>query len=105
MSEKVIQAEIQLELAKVGVRLWRNNVGLFDTKDGRKIRTGLCVGSSDLVGFAIPSGRFVAVECKTEKGRATPQQLAFIDAVNKGGGIAFIARSAAEALNIMKERL
>lgn len=105
MSEKIIQTEIQLELAKIGIRLWRNNVGLFDTKDGRKIRTGLCVGSSDLIGIVIVSGKFIAIEVKAEKGRPTKEQLAFIKMVNDCGGIAFIARSVEEAVKMLKERL
>lgn len=32
------------------IKMWRNNVGVFKV-DKRYIRTGLCVGSADLIGF------------------------------------------------------
>jgi len=105
MSEKQIMIDVQLELAKVGVLLFRNNCGMLQDKNGTYVRYGLGTGSSDLIGWALPSGRFVAVEVKTPTGKATKEQLAFIDAVNKGGGIAFLARSAAEALEEIKKRL
>lgn len=50
--EGEIMRRHQLKVCKnKNVRLWRNNVGVFYTKDGRMIRTGLCVGSADLIGF------------------------------------------------------
>lgn len=108
MSEKKIMQDIQVELSRLGARVFRNNIGLFETSDGRKIRTGLCVGSSDLIGWCSITvtqdmiGRqvaiFTAVEVKTETGRVTPEQENFIGAVRKSGGIAFIARSINDAV-------
>ena len=97
MSEAEIMRRIQVALVKQGCRLFRNNVGLFETKDGRKLRTGLCVGSADLIGWT-PTGQFLAVEVKTPIGKATPEQIAFLQAVSLSGGRAFIARSEQEAL-------
>jgi hypothetical protein len=105
MSEKLIMQQIQLELAKIGVRLLRNNVGMLEDARGQKVKYGLCKGSSDLIGWICPSGKFCAVEVKTATGRATPEQLAFIDAVNNGGGVAFIARSVEDALQQIRGRL
>lgn len=94
-----------MALAPLGIRLFRNNVGMLEDRNGQKVKYGLCKGSSDLIGWATPSGKFVAVEVKTPIGRATPEQQAFIDAVNKAGGIAFIARSSQEALEKLRGAL
>lgn len=90
------------------VRLFRNAVGgVCDQRTGNWIRYGLCEGSSDLIGWQsieiTPEmvGRrvavFVALECKSETGRATPEQERFVAAVNAAGGIGAIVRSADEA--------
>ena len=59
---------------------------------GRSYRYGLAVGSSDLIGWTA-TGRFLAVEVKSAKGKATPEQLAFIEAVRAAGGVAGVVRS------------
>lgn len=101
MSEKQIMIEIQLALANVGVRLFRNNCGMLQDQNGTYVRYGLGTGSSDLVGICSNTGQFVAVEVKAEKGKATKEQLAFIDMINSCGGIAFVARSVGEALEMI----
>ena len=37
--------------AQLGMKLWRNQVGTYKLADGRYISSGLCVGSSDLIGY------------------------------------------------------
>lgn len=49
-------------------------------------------GVSDIIGL-LPGGRFLAIEVKTDRGKATPRQDKFIRDVNEEGGLAFIARS------------
>ena len=88
-------------------RVFRNNVGLFTTDNGDKIRTGLCKGSSDLIGW-VPveiTGEmvgkkvaiFLGIEIKSGRGRASRDQLNFIHQVRGAGGIAFITRSPEDA--------
>jgi hypothetical protein len=108
MPETTIMRNIQLALSCVGVRMFRNNTGLFNTADGSRIRTGLCVGSSDLIGLtprvitADMLGRqvaiFTAIEVKTAKGKLRPEQKAFLSMVKKAGGIAIVARDVDEAI-------
>jgi hypothetical protein len=107
VSEKQIMQSIQLELAKIGVRLFRNNVGMLEDRNGQKVKFGLCKGSSDLIGwypvkvtsdmvgktFAV----FSALEIKTIIGIPTMEQKNFISAVKESGGIAAIVRSPEEA--------
>ena len=100
MKESDIQRLIMLALSEAGCLIWRNNTGVLKNAAGIPIKFGLCVGSSDLIGLT-PTGRFLAVEIKTSKGRATPEQLRFIEAVRARGGIAGIARSPAEALALL----
>lgn len=68
--------------------------------DARPLHAGLCVGSSDIIGIT-PDGRFLAVEVKTKTGRATAEQIRFIDAVRRKGGVAGIARSVDDALSLL----
>ena len=102
-TEANIQKEIMLALSQAGCTVWRNNTGAF--KDGdRFIKYGLCKGSSDLIGIA-PNGRFLAVEVKTAKGKPTKEQINFIEQVRMKGGIAFVARSAEEAVTELRRYL
>ena len=102
MREQDIQRLIMLALSEAGCLIFRNNVGVLKNAAGIPIRFGLAVGSSDLIGLT-PTGRFLAVEIKTSKGRATTEQLRFIEAVRARGGIAGIARSPAEALALLAQ--
>jgi hypothetical protein len=112
--ETKIQNLILTALSKAGCLVFRNETagawvgrvlykdpGQVTLIDARMIRFGLSVGSSDIIGIA-PCGRFLAVEIKTSKGRATKEQLRFIEAVNNAGGIAGIARSAEDALKLIR---
>lgn len=113
MNEADIQREVMMELSRLGAVVWRNNTAIvtgWDTvktaisllkrgqisacisflQSRRPITVGLCKGSSDIIG--IYRGLFLAVEVKTPKGRVSADQQIFLDAVNRAGGIAFVAR-------------
>lgn len=89
-----------LRFAKAGYRLFRNNVGLFRTLDGRKTRSGLAAGSADHIGWrsvVIQPGDvgrrvaiFVAVEVKADGNRPSEAQRRFLDAVAAAGGEAWL---------------
>lgn len=100
-SEGNVLNDCLIALSASGCLVWRNNTGALPdrTGSGRIVKFGLCKGGSDIIGIA-RDGRFLAVECKTATGRATLDQMRFIDAVNKSGGRAGIARSAQEAVDI-----
>jgi hypothetical protein len=129
-SEHEIQQRILVACARGPVRLFRNNVGTgwagqstrvtagnlravaaqlqpgdVVIRNGRPLHAGLCVGSSDLIGWrTTESGlaQFVAVEVKSERGRVSSEQTRFIDAVNQAGGCAGIARSVDDAQALMQ---
>jgi hypothetical protein len=100
-TESQIQYAIRLALgADPRIVLWRNNVGVAQHagRGGKQaVRYGLCEGSSDLIGILSGSGRFVALEVKTPKGRPTDQQCHFLALVRRKGGFACIVRSVDEA--------
>lgn len=111
--ETKIQRLIMLALSEAGCTVFRNEtagawMGKQIHREGdqvtltnaRMMTFGLCVGSSDIIGIA-PCGRFLAIEVKTPKGRATKEQLRFIEAVKAAGGIAGIARSVEDALDLI----
>lgn len=101
--ERTIQQDIRIALGlEDDLTLWRNSAGVFDTFDeqtsrGRKVRTGLVVGASDLLGILDPAGRWFALEVKTDRGRVSVEQQQFIELVRRRGGFAAVVRSVEEA--------
>ena len=94
----------QIRLAAAPSILWRNNSGSY-MKDGYFIRYGVGhPGGSDLIGFTPRNGIavFTAIEVKTKTGRISPEQQNFIDVIRRAGGIAGVARSAAEAKKLIR---
>jgi hypothetical protein len=113
MTEAEIQMEIMAACNRAETRAWRNNIAKLQVR-GRWVQFGIPgVGGSDLLGFhsitITPEmvGRkvavFLAIECKSKTGKATPEQKNFIEFVKSRGGIAGIARSASEAITIINE--
>ena len=129
MSEHITQQRILLAHGSGNVRLWRNNVGTgwagqatkvtpgnlraiatalrpgdVVIRQGRPLHAGLCVGSSDLIGYRQVDGiaQFVALEVKSATGKATKEQVQFLDHINGAGGCAGIARSVDDAAAILR---
>ena len=73
-------------------------------RQGRPLHAGLCVGSSDLIGYRQVDGiaQFVALEVKSATGRPTAQQVQFLDHIQASGGLAGIARSVNDAAAILR---
>jgi len=93
MTEAGLMRDIQVALSKAGHRVFRNNIGTCMTARGDYIRYGVCnPGGSDLIGWT-KTGRFLAIEVKTESGRLTEAQERFLEAVNKFGGVGICAKS------------
>jgi hypothetical protein len=87
---------IQVRASELGWRLFRNQVGHYELKDGRRITSGLAKGSADLIGWRETGygvAQFVSVEVKSERGKLTEQQEAWLRAVKEAGGHAIVARS------------
>ena len=104
--ESALYAPIILAVCKTGARLFRNHVGVAEQR-GQHVRHGLPKGSSDLIGWTA-DGRFLAIEVKRPGWRPTPAwrkspQAAFLAAVTRAGGVAFVARSVEEAVRLLGE--
>jgi hypothetical protein len=128
MSEHIIQQRILLACGTGSTRLFRNNVGTgwagqatkvtpgnlraaaaalrpgdVVIRQGRPLHAGLCVGSSDLIGWRsrviTPEmvgqtiAQFVAIEVKSPTGRTTAQQDQFLSQIQAVGGCGGVARS------------
>ena len=125
MKELNVQKQIMIAVSKYS-RMFRNNVGIgwvgktSKTRDGglyikepRPLKAGLCTGSSDLIGWTtkiITSDMvgakvaiFTALEIKTATGKPTKEQVNFISQVLVNGGIAGVARSGDEAIEIVNK--
>lgn len=127
MKESNILQLILLQCSKLtGATLFRNNTGTgwigktsrtsdkgIYIKEPRPLRAGLCNGSSDLIGWTRKTitpdmiGKdiavFTAIEVKTKIGRTTKDQVNFINAVNKAGGIAGVAKNAEDAVGLLNK--
>lgn len=122
--ETIIQNKIRLALAKSGATTFRNSVGqgwtgkTVDQGQGyitlatpRPLVAGLCVGSSDVIGWKPVTitpemvgqtvAVFVAMEIKTPVGRASAEQLKFIAAAKKAGSITGFPTSPDEAIRLL----
>lgn len=114
-AETTLQQQIRLALGTdPQTRLFRNQVGsLPDPRTGRLVTFGLARGSADLIGWRTITigpehvGRqvavFTSIEVKTPKGRVRPDQAAWMGAVQAAGGIAGIARSVPDALQLVAD--
>jgi hypothetical protein len=100
MSEADLMRDIQVALSAKGHRVFRNNIGMCQTREGQMIRYGVCnPGGSDLIGWT-KDGKFLAVEVKVGIRKLTPEQDNFLKAVIGAGGIGVCARSLKDVENI-----
>jgi len=136
MKESNTMRLIMLTLGKIpGVRIFRNNTGRawigksavmtarkqiwvnpgdVIIEQGRFFHAGLCVGSSDLIGFksvevtqemvGTKVAIFLAPEIKTKTGKISPEQANFQNMVISHGGIAFVATDEIEAVELLNKR-
>jgi hypothetical protein len=110
-SEQSIQQHIRLACSTGNTRLFRNNTGTLRDINGRPVSFGLCKGSADLIGWTVRTitadmvgqkiAVFTSIEVKSTSGRVKPEQQAWLQAVAAAGGIAGIARSVGEAMDLL----
>lgn len=94
--EKDIQNDIRISLNDIAI-VFRANVGVFFTGDGRQISVGLPKGFPDLFGLRKSDGKMFFLEVKNETGRLRPDQKNFLEQMKKYPVIAGVVRSADEA--------
>jgi len=111
-SEQTIQQHIRLACSIGTCRLFRNNTGTLRDINGRPVQFGLCKGSADLIGWRTVTitpemvgqqvAVFTSIEVKTPTGRVKPEQQQWLNAVQAAGGIAGVARSVGEAMDLLR---
>lgn len=120
MSESPIMKTAQIALGKYLAVLFRQNTGFawvgeiiqktkaaITLKNPRPLTAGLCVGSSDGIGWVpvtitqemvgMRVGVFLALEIKAGETATTKEQKDFLAAVSNAGGIAAILREGDDA--------
>lgn len=124
MRESALAATIRLIASRLGARLFRNQVGTYRLADprckwcathGRRISSGMGVGSPDLVGWQTVTitpamvGRriavFMGVELKSNRRSPTAAQQAWLRAIDEAGGYAAVVHSEDEAVTFMEKGL
>lgn len=116
--ETVLQNRIRLAISSEcrDSVIFRNHCGaLKDARTGRLITFGLSPGSPDLVGWKSVEitpdmvGQRIAVFCgieiKTPTGQVRNDQLNWLDKLSTAGGLAGVARSITDALDILAARV
>lgn len=103
--EQAIQDSIRVALAEHGYIVFRTNVGKVKTADGRWFDTGLPSGFPDLMGYKPENGRIFFLEVKTPVGRRRKDQVAFANGLKNKNVIYGVARSAEEAVTIVRDEL
>lgn len=124
IKETNVLKKIQLALPRT-TTLFRNNTGMgwagklvkktveyVMVEKYRPLHSGLCDGSSDLIGWTTVEitpdmvGKklavFTAIECKSNTGRASAAQNNFIRQVKLAGGISGVAKSTEDAHALLK---
>lgn len=106
MTETQLLSRLLIRASELGLRLFRNNTGMLRDANGRPVRYGLCVGSSDLIGWTpvtvTPAmvgttvAVFTAMEAKVARNTTTEAQGHFLDVVREAGGVALIARQVSD---------
>lgn len=122
--ETGIQNNIRKAVAKAGAVTFRNTTaqgwagkavdrgqGYVTIANPSPLIAGLCVGSSDVIGWKSVEitpemvgqrvAVFVALEIKTPVGEASDEQMRFVGAVKNAGGIAGFPTSPEEALELL----
>jgi len=103
-SHQILVNEILVALSKSPlIRVWANNTGTAKSFDGeRVIKFGLS-GSADILGIIGPSGKFIAIECKTGNAIQSASQKNFSKMITDRGGIYIIARTVLDTLKAVND--
>ncbi len=100
-TEHAIQIQLMNYLAFKDVYVWRNNSGALPV--GRRLVRFGKVGSADILGVQMGTGKFIAIEVKRPdmSWKPTPAQLEFLQAIHEHGGLSGIATSTEDVDRIL----
>lgn len=95
----LVKAAIEY-LRMKGVLCWRNQSGsVVSQASGCRVRMS-APGVSDIIGV-LKDGRVLAVECKMKGREPTYEQLEFLASVKSRGGVAIVAYSVEEIMEVV----
>lgn len=100
MAESQTLAYCLKALALAKIYHWRNNTGSF-AAGSRYIECGL-KGSADILGL-LPDGRFLAIECKSERGLLSEAQKLFRSKIQGNNGVYVVIRAPREMIHFLME--
>src|SRR3990172_7092534 len=113
LKETEITKAVLEYLSLRGIFAWRNNSGAARYMNNGKQRfvKFSFTGASDILGI-VPTysdaiavtrtGRFLAIEVKTCKGKLSLDQKAFLEAVRQNGGLAIVATSLEDVRKVLE---
>jgi len=87
-------------LTRLGLWAFRVHSGKVQLRSGHWMALAPA-GTPDVI-ILLPDGRMGACECKERSGRASRAQRQRLDAINRAGGVAFVAHSVAEAVEALQ---
>ena len=93
--------EIMAALSEEGCFVLRTNSGVLFNSQGTRVRVGF-PGLSDIIGCT-RSGRFYAIEVKVPGEKPRDNQKAFLDLIERLGGLSGVATSSEEAISIIRK--
>lgn len=96
---QLLHAILREFATRPGLRLWRNNTGA--TRIGPRVISYGLKGSADISGIRA-GGQRIEIECKSQTGKPTPEQVAFGAMIAKFGGLYILARSVADVEAALK---
>jgi len=100
MTETDIMNLIRASISDIAV-IFRVNVVKGQLKTGQFVTSGVPPGYSDLSGHRKLDGKAIYLEVKTATGKASKEQLNFIEQMQMTGAIAGIVRSVEDAKKII----
>lgn len=100
MTETDVMNQIRAGISDIAV-VFRVNVVKGQLKTGQFVSSGVSTGYSDLSGHRKSDGKAIYLEVKTGSGKATPQQLNFLEQMRATGAIAGIVRSVEESRSLI----
>lgn len=95
----VVRNILQAWGAHPRLRIWRQNTGAAMYKD-RFVKFGVA-GQPDIIGVMAPSGRFIAIECKSDTGKQSDEQKAWETMFRSYGGVYILARNVGDCDRVL----
>mgnify|MGYP007056265850 CR=1 FL=1 len=100
-TEDAVVLQVKEVIRLSGLQIQRINTGCF--KSGKRFIRTAQKGTLDFEGYD-NHGRFVGIECKRPYGgRLSPEQKARIADITSKVGVAFVAHSGSEALELLRK--